>query len=89
MAFQKGKEKTGGKAKGTPNKKTAVLDSFAQMICEGGAEKFQTELQQLEGREYVNAFLALFEYVKPKLSRTEVKAEVEATIKKVGYGKAE
>lgn len=86
MAFKKGKPKTGGKQKGTPNKKTVVLNTFAETICDGGMEKFKTELSKLEGREYVNAYLQLFEYVKPKLSRTEVKAEVEATVKRVGYG---
>jgi hypothetical protein len=89
MAFEKGKEKTGGKAKGSKNKKTLILDSFANTIVDGGMEKFQTELTKMEGREYVNAFLQLFEYVKPKLSRMEMKAEVKATVKKVGYGKEE
>lgn len=89
MKFEEGKPKTGGRTKGTPNKKTAVLDSFAMMICEGHAERFEQELNNLEGREYVNAFLSLFEYVKPKLSRMEMKAEVEATVKKVGYGEDE
>jgi hypothetical protein len=89
MGFEKGKQKTGGKEKGTKNKKTLILDSFASSIVDGGMEKFQTELSKMEGREYVTAFLQLFEYVKPKLSRMEMKAEVKATVKKVGYGKEE
>jgi hypothetical protein len=89
MRFESGKQKTGGRQKGQPNKKTLVLDSFAQTIVDGGMEKFQQELNKLEGRDYVAYFLSLFEYVKPKLSRTEVKAEVDAKIKKVGYGKDE
>jgi hypothetical protein len=69
------------------NKKTLLIDSFAKSICDGGMEKFQQELDKLEGKEYINAFLQLFEYVKPKLSRMEMKADVKATVKKVGYGK--
>lgn len=78
MPFEKGKQKTGGRKKGAANKKTALLDAFAQTVCEGGVEKFKTELKKLKGKQYVDAYLMLFEYVKPKLSRTE--AKVEATL---------
>lgn len=78
MPFVKGKGKTGGRAKGAVNKKTALLDVFAKTVCEEGAEKFMKELKKLKGKQYVDAYLMLFEYVKPKLSRTE--AKVEATL---------
>jgi hypothetical protein len=87
MPFAKGKQKTGGKKKGTVNKKTAILDSFAKSVVDGGMAKFERELNKLSGQAYINAYLQLFEYVKPKLSRMEMKAEVETTVKKVGYGK--
>jgi hypothetical protein len=87
MPFEKGKHKTGGRTSGAKNKNTLIIDSFAQSICDGGMEKFQSELENLEGKDYVNAYLQLFEYVKPKLSRMEMKADVKATVKKVGYGK--
>ena len=89
MRFEKGKNKTGGREKGTPNKRTLIIDTFAKSICEGGMDKFEKELNELEGKDYVSAFLSLFEYVKPKLSRMEMKADVETTVKKVGYGKEE
>lgn len=73
MAFQKGKKKTGGKQKGSRNKKTLVLDAFAKDIIEGGMEKFQRELKKLTGEKYLKTYLALFEFVKPKLARTDVK----------------
>lgn len=71
MPFEKGKQKTGGRKKGAVNKRTALLDAFAQTVCEEGAEKFTKELNKLKGKQYVDAYLMLFEYVKPKLSRTE------------------
>lgn len=89
MAFKKGKHKTGGRAAGAKNKKTLIIDSFAKTICDGGMDKFEQELKKLSGKDYVNAYLQLFEYVKPKLSRMEMKADVKATVKKVGYGKEE
>lgn len=87
MAFKKGHTKKGGREAGSKNKKTLIIDSFAKTICDGGMEKFEQELQKLTGKDYVNAYMQLFEYVKPKLSRMEMKADVKATVKKVGYGK--
>jgi hypothetical protein len=58
-----------------PNAKTLLLENFAQTITEGGMERFQQELNKLSGKEYINAYLALFDFVKPKLSRVEVKDE--------------
>jgi hypothetical protein len=89
MPFAKGKTKTGGKTKGSVNKKTAILDAFAEDVVSGGIDKFKKELRTLKGSAYINAYLQLFEYVKPKLSRMEMRADVAATIKKVGYGKEE
>lgn len=72
MSFKKGKAKTGGKTKGTKNKKTLILDSFAEDITTGGMERFQKELNKLSGAAYVKAYMVLFEFVKPKLARSEV-----------------
>lgn len=70
--FEKGHKKSGGKQQGAKNKKTLVLDAFAKTIVEGGMEKFQRELMKLNGKEFVNAYMVIFEYVKPKLARTEL-----------------
>jgi hypothetical protein len=64
--FTKGKIKTGGRAK-----KTLVLDAFAKTIIAGGMEKFHTELMSLKGALFVNSFMSIFEYVQPKLQRSE------------------
>ena len=70
--FTKGKPKTGGKTKGTPNKKTMLLDTFCQDIVEGGIERFNNAMNVLAEKnppKYIDAYLALLEYVKPKLAR--------------------
>ena len=70
--FTKGKPKTGGKKKGTPNKKTMLLDTFCQDIIEGGIERFNDSMNKLAEKNpkmYVDAYLSLLEYVKPKLAR--------------------
>lgn len=80
MPFKKGQKKTGGKEKGTSNKKTLILNSFAETIVDGGMDKFQAELTNLSGKQYVDAYMALFEYVKPKLNRTELTVPPETEI---------
>ena len=69
--FEKGHSKKGGKTKGTKNKNTLVLDAFAETIVRGGMEKFQEELMNLKGAIFVNSFMSIFEYVQPKLQRSE------------------
>ncbi|HMT02718.1 MAG: hypothetical protein BWY74_04062 [Firmicutes bacterium ADurb.Bin419] len=68
--FKKGERNT-GRQKGTKNKNTLVIETFAKTIVEGGMDKFQNELNSLTGKPYIEAYMTLFEYVKPKLARTE------------------
>lgn len=72
IPFPKGKPKTGGKEKGTPNKKTMVLETFCQDIIEGGIDRFNKAMNELaedKPEKYIDAYLSLLEYVKPKLAR--------------------
>jgi hypothetical protein len=68
--FEKGNTEGKGRGKGTPNKKTETWEAFSSYCLEGGLEKFKTELKRLEKKDYVNAFLTLLEFHKPKLART-------------------
>lgn len=77
MKFQEGHKKLGGRKKGSKNKKTLLLDSFAQTIIEDGMQRFQKQLSKLKGKQYVNAYLALLEYVKPKLQRSSITMELD------------
>lgn len=75
--------KYGGREKGTRNKRTVLLDNLATSICKGGARKFRKELNKLTGKAYVDAYLALFEYVRPKLARKEITGKGGEEIKVV------
>jgi hypothetical protein len=70
--FKKGHTKVGGKVKGTPNKKTAQWETFSEYLLNGGLIRFQEELDKLQGKDYTNTVIALLEYHKPKLARTEI-----------------
>lgn len=68
--------KTGGRKKGTPNKDTE-LKKFLIDLVNSGQQKLIDELETLSGKDYVDAIFKLMEYVQPKLSRAEVKTEIE------------
>jgi len=78
MPFKKGQSgNKKGRPEGAVNKKTAQWEAFAEYCVNGGLKRFEQELNSLEGKDYVNSFLNLLEYHKPKLQRTEVKHEVD------------
>ena len=54
------------------------------MVIDDNRDKFEKELNSLEGRDYINAISNLMEYCTPKLQRSEVIAEIAIEdIKKV------
>lgn len=74
MPFQKGQKKQGGRKKGVLNKskKSDQWDYFTNYCIKGGLIRFKKELDKLKGKQYVDAFLTLLEYHKPKLQRSEL-----------------
>lgn len=75
--FEKGKQKTGGRAKGTPNALNRELREVVRELVEGNAERIRADLEALEPLERVNAWLKLAEFVLPKLQRSEVNVTKE------------
>ena len=67
----KGKKYGGGSRKGIPNKRTQQWEMFTEYCLSGGLEKFQQELNTLQGDKFVNAYLQLLEYHKPKRARVD------------------
>ena len=79
--FKKG-EAT-GRPKGTPNRKTLVLETFCTDIIEGGIERFNESMNTLAEKnpaKFVDSYLALLEYVKPKLSRQDVNLDAKGEL---------
>lgn len=72
MAASKGNNyNPNGRPQGAKSKKTIQWEYFAEYCMSEGLERFQTELNKLRGKEYVNAFLHLMEFFKPKHSRKD------------------
>lgn len=57
---------------GSKNLRTEEWEMFREHCMTGGLQKFKDELAKLKGRDYVESFLKLLEYHKPKLARQEL-----------------
>lgn len=68
-------KKTGGREKGTPNKLTQTHRELIQSIFDSELRsgKIESELEKLQGREYIEAILKLTGFVLPKLNSVDVK----------------
>jgi hypothetical protein len=95
MAGKGGKTSTSWKrgqnptrAKGQKSKTTLLKESMglsnwdklASFIKNEGAEKLVNELSDLEGKDFINSYSALAEYVKPKLQRTTIEGDPDKPI---------
>jgi hypothetical protein len=60
-----------GKPKGAISLKTKGWELLKETITTELTDKFMQEMQQLEGTAYINAYLNVLEFFRPRLSRTE------------------
>ncbi len=86
MAFSKGKRKTGGRKKGTPNKVTKSVKDTVLAVFNELQNDPKANLHEW-GKNNPTAFYQ----IASKLIPTDLKATVEAKqiIYRVGYGKSE
>ncbi len=78
MAFKRGiSGNINGRPFGTPNKVTQEHREFIQSIINKQGDRIENELERLKGKEYIHAITSLLEFVLPKLSRTELKADIQ------------
>jgi hypothetical protein len=76
-AGNKGKPQ-GAKATKTKLKASIGIDSWQSLsdyVLDAGIPKLLSEMQELSGKDYVTAHMAILEYFKPKLNRVETKTE--------------
>ena len=66
MSRPKGMPKTGGRAKGTPNKVTNSLREWIASIIDKNKEQIESDLEELEPKERLQIILKLIDYVIPK-----------------------
>jgi|TARA_R100000081_G_C4820055_1_gene178930 hypothetical protein len=78
MPFEKGNQLAGSR-KGVPNKTTAEIRNAFQMLVEDNLDNMKVWLSDVAAEDPERALeiiLKMSEYIVPKLSRTEVKADI-------------
>lgn len=77
MPFVKGMKKypLAGIKKGQRQAKTLLLSAFIESVVNDEAlrTKVIKELKSLTGKPFIDSFITLFEYVAPKMQRSEIK----------------
>lgn len=61
----------GGKPKGAVSEKTKFWEALKDFIINEGSEKFKDEMEKLEGKDFINTYINVLEYFKPKLQRSD------------------
>jgi hypothetical protein len=69
--------KTGGRAKGTPNKVTTEIKDVFKEIIECNLSQIETDIMELSPKDRIDVILKLSEYVLPKLQRSSIEMERE------------
>lgn len=77
MAAPKGHEKKGGRSKGTPNKKTEETLRRIESVMSKLEDTIEADIESLPAHERVRLWKDLQEYIRPKLQRVEMNAQVE------------
>ena len=72
MPFVKGQSKTGGKQQGTPNAKTKQWEQLGESIVSVHTERFNSILTECDDETFLDNYLSVLEYFKPKLNRTAI-----------------
>lgn len=76
----KGQPKTGGRKKGTPNKKDKLggFDTLAKLVeAMEDPERLKVELAELHGKDYFRVYCDLMAYLRPKYSSVEFNGNVK------------
>lgn len=63
--------------KGVPNKATSETRSRLDLLVSENFDRYQEELNSLNGKDYVQAYHQMLEYVLPKLQRVETSTSLD------------
>ncbi|GAB3639712.1 hypothetical protein [Spirosoma arcticum] len=66
MSFEKGREKTGGRKAGSTNRTSSEIKSKIAALIDDQFDMIQADLETLEPKDRVSAYLKFMEYVLPK-----------------------
>lgn len=81
MSRIKGTSKTGGRAKGTPNKVTGSLKEFIKNLIDNNRSQIIADMQELEPYQRLLFIERLIGYVLPKQAAVDIKSQIDAEYK--------
>ena len=91
MPFKKGHSgNPKGKPKGIKSQKTQQWEVLGESIMNEHTEKFNSELNKLHGEKFMDMYIKVLEYFKPKQMRTDLTTkgnEIQTNIISLGSGK--
>lgn len=61
-----------GKPKGTKSKKTIQWDALGESIMNEHTERFNSSLNDLDDDKFMDMYIKVLEYFKPKQNRTDI-----------------
>jgi len=77
MAHQKGvTNNPNGRPSGSKNKKSKEWETLGEAIRDRHAKRFNDELDNLEGREFIKAYTNIINYFKPRLQSTSLDTKI-------------
>lgn len=78
MSRPKGLPKTGGRKKGTPNKREALgQDRLERLVgLMEDEDRVKEELEKLHGKDFFRVYLDALQYLRPKMSNVEYRGNV-------------
>ena len=87
MAFEKGTSgNCAGRPPGTPNKATtAAREVISAALSATDGAKLAAQLDTLTGKNYIDAYVKLAEFVTPKLQRTALAADGAGDVRITGF----
>ena len=71
MQFEKGKKKTGGRTKGSKNKKTLIAEAIVDRVMQNGSKDFDKIWNQLKPKEQMEFILKFMPFKAPQMARVE------------------
>jgi uncharacterized protein (UPF0305 family) len=77
MSRSKGTGKTGGRAKGTPNKVTTGVREWIAGLIDKNRRQMERDLRQLESKDRLIMFERLMQYVVPKMQNITAKIDLD------------
>lgn len=84
MAFEKGKQKQGGRRRGTPNKTTEEAKTIINRIVDRSLSWAEEDIEKIRKKDPIRGFelaMKLMEYAYPKLKAIDIKGTLDVNAK--------